>query len=87
MFAAISTTMLVEALLRGDRLRHDLAEPLQKQARTAGSAIACVSRTSVRLRPGRPGNAWAARARPCRQAQDALSSPYSECSVRTASSV
>ena len=76
---------LVEAVLRRHRLRHDFAQPAQQHARTADRAThhvppcaALTHRASVSRR--------ILGARPCREIQ-ALSSPYSECSVRTASSV
>ena len=70
----------VEAILRADRLRHDLAKPAQQHARTTARTshdeVPCVGRGQA------PGSTWLldARAFPA-----ALSSPYSECDVAAAS--
>ena len=72
---------LVEAFLRADRLRHHFAEPSQKYARTAERATHGPHPFPGAARPGwrlETHADFAARYR---------SSPYSECKVRTASSV
>jgi hypothetical protein len=72
----------VEALLRADRLRHGFAEPAQQQARASGRSGHRV------VNPGRPAqprlvSRWAG----ADGNGQAWSRPYSEWSVRTASSV
>ncbi len=75
----------VEARLGAHRLRHDLAEAAQEDARTAGSA----SHGEPDLLQGRRQRPVGDAVRPSGGLQviEALSRPYSEWSVRTASSV